>query len=122
MARTIASEFRAFGSLSTRWFQGLLLGKTVQPPTFGDPPPPAASAAVALTAATRKRTGSFLIQMEARDYRRRARRRWTNRHMRLPTLFIAAVLALPTAAAADPYLPPPGKAFAGVTGGYEAQS
>src|SRR3954452_15697879 len=41
--------------------------------------------------------------------------------MRIPALFIAAVMALPaTAASASPYLPPPTKTFAGVTGGYEA--
>ena len=36
--------------------------------------------------------------------------------------FIAAVLALPAAAHASPFLPPPGKLFAGVSGGYEAAS
>jgi hypothetical protein len=42
--------------------------------------------------------------------------------MRLPALLIAAVLGTAPAAAADPYLPPPHKTFAGVTGGYEAQT
>jgi hypothetical protein len=41
--------------------------------------------------------------------------------MRIPTLVIAALLALSCSeAAASPYLPPPGKTFAGLTGGYEA--
>ena len=41
--------------------------------------------------------------------------------VRLTTLLIAAaVSAAPAAATASPYLPPHGKTFAGVTGGYEA--
>jgi hypothetical protein len=42
--------------------------------------------------------------------------------VRLPVLLVAAVLALPATASAAPYLPPAGKAFAGLTGGYEAAS
>src|SRR3954454_23057954 len=54
IARTTASEFDAFGSLSTRWFQGLFFGKIAQPPTFGGGlPAPSAVIAVALTAATK---------------------------------------------------------------------
>src|SRR3954469_23658320 len=122
IARTTKSEFDALGSLSTRWFQGLFFGKIAQPPTFGSAPPPAASAAVALTAAMdRSRTrGRRRTTQEATDYRRGPSRRWTTWHMRLPALLIAAVLLLPATAAASPYLPPPGKTFGGLTGGYEA--
>jgi hypothetical protein len=43
--------------------------------------------------------------------------------MRIPALLIAAVLVLSASdAVASPYLPPPGKTFAGLTGGYEAAS
>src|SRR4051812_10965470 len=54
IARTTASDVEAFGSLSTRWFQGLFFGKIAQPPTFGGGvPAPSAVIAVALTAATK---------------------------------------------------------------------
>src|SRR4051794_7082964 len=35
-------------------------------------------------------------------------------------LFIAALMVLPSTAAANPYLPQPGKTFAGLTGGYDS--
>src|SRR3954467_9153350 len=52
MLCTMASEFPATGSLSTRWFHGLFAGKIVQPPTCGRLEPAArAAAAIRATAA-----------------------------------------------------------------------
>jgi hypothetical protein len=114
MLRTIVPELLATGSVSTRWFHGLFGGNTVHPPTRGAAPPVAAAMAPTPTAAMTSRTESFLTSRQASADAAQV--------ARLLTLVVAFALAVPATASANAYLPPPGKTFAGVTGGYDASS
>src|SRR4051812_6466054 len=124
----IATELLATGSLSTRLFHGLLRGKTRHflAPGSGWPVETTAQApAITAMAATAARTRARMASQGRDRCGRLSRRagRPIRRSMRLAATLAAAVaLAVPTAARADVLLPPPGKVFAGVTGGYDTTS
>src|SRR3954447_23886198 len=123
----IVRELRATGSLSTRWFQALLRGKTRHFLALGSGWPLDSAAAPAIVATT---TSSAIIRghmaregRPRRGHLSRRRSRPINSGMRIAAaLIVTLALALPAAAQGESLLPPKGKVFAGVTGGYSVAS